>query len=509
MRYSLLFILLSLLGACTGTSSERGHVSADQLAKAQCGRCHVYPGPELLPKEQWKSVLPHMGLRLGIESVDINPFTRIKMEEIQRINNAGVFPNEPVIADSLWAKIEKFYLTNAPDSFDLPRRSYPESDGMFKTHFPQINIGGSPFISMVKFDSENRLFLADWAGHLMELNPDLSMRTFTNFPKPIVDIRILSAETLLALSIGDLYPNDRLTGAVAALNPSTFNSPQLLFAGLPRPVHFDVGDIDNDGLEDLLICNFGNYVGDLSWYKNTGAGYIPIVIKNVPGATRSFLNDFDNDGDLDIIALFAQGDEGISIFYNDGGRFREERVLRFHPLYGSNDMELLDFDRDGDLDIILSNGDNGDHSITLKPYHGIHIYLNNGNDNFEESYFFPMYGASKIRARDFDLDGDTDLIAASFFPKNDHGLEQSVIYLENKGELNFTPFQVNGADKGRWMVMDAGDYDQDGDVDVVIGSFTLTTEGIEKEKLAAWRESKNYIMVLENLTSDKPTEINQ
>ncbi|MCA6078916.1 FG-GAP repeat domain-containing protein [Fulvivirga sedimenti] len=500
MRETLLLLGLGLMISC-GNPPERRAVSAEQLAKAQCSTCHVYPGPELLPKKEWSNVLPHMGLRLGIEAADIDPFAQMKLDEIHRITYEGVFPEEPVITDSLWAKIENFFISNAPDSFDLPERNYPESTRIFKTTFPEISIGGSPFISMTKFDKNGILYLADWSGHLIQLNSSLEINQFTNFPRPVVDINTISDETLLALSIGDLYPNDRTIGAVARTNPSTLSTPELLFSDLPRPVHFDVGDIDNDGLEDLLICNFGNYVGDLSWYKNAGTGYEAQLIKNAPGATRSFLLDLDNDQDLDIIALFAQGDEGISLFYNEGGVFEEKRILRFHPLFGSNDIEILDMDGDNDLDIVLSNGDNGDHSITLKPYHGIHIYLNDGAFNFSETYFFPMYGASKVRASDFDQDGDMDLIAASFFPENGEGLKRSIIYLDNTGDFNFEPYRIAGADKGRWMVMDSGDFDQDGDTDVVIGSFTLTNEGIDKEVLTEWRKSKNYIMVLENQTA--------
>ncbi len=90
------------------------------------------------------------------------------------------------------------------------------------------------------------------------------------------------------------------------------------------------------------------------------------------------------------MVLFAQADEGISIFYQEENGFQEKRVLRFPSIYGSNDFELLDFNGDGYKDIILSNGDNGDKSNVLKPYHGIRIFLNDGTYNFSEKYFFPF-----------------------------------------------------------------------------------------------------------------------
>ena len=493
---SILFIC-SMMG-CDRQVPVTHELTDERLAAAACGSCHVMPDPSLLPKEQWKNVLPHMGLRLGIETTAENPFENLNLEENQRLISANVFPDDQLIDDSLWVRINEYFISNAPDSMELPVRNIPERSSLFRPVFPKLNIGGAPFISMVKFDENEDLFLADRKGSLMLLDDSLKIDKFTSFPRPAVDIEYGRDGMVYVLSIGDIYPNDRLTGAVATFDLPSFSSPSLIFDELPRPVDFVSGDIDADGGEDLLVCNFGNYVGDLSYYRKSEDGYEQKLIKGAPGATRAFLTDVDNDTDLDVIALFAQGDEGISIFYNEVVKFREKRVLRFHPLYGSNDMELTDMDNDGDLDIVLSNGDNGDHSITLKPYHGVRIFLNDGNFNFKEAYFYPFYGSSKVRVGDFDGDGFKDIVAASFFAASGSGLNESIVVLINDGTMNFKPFSVEGADKGRWMVMDSGDYDKDGDEDVVLGSFTLAHEGIDPEVLRSWQESGNHILVLEN-----------
>ncbi len=499
MKY--IYVLLiggMVLFSCSGNEQEQKELTGKQLALSACSSCHAYPGPELLPQEQWKNVLPHMGLRLGIESAEHDPFPGFNMEETQRILSANVFPDEQVLDDSLWQKLEAYFLENAPDSLDTPLQEHPIQPGIFKPVLPELSIGGAPFISMVKFDELGSLNLADRSGNLLLINEDLQIEKHTFFPKPVIDVSVIDKEQAFVLSIGELYPNDKRTGAVGSFDRMSFSTPSLVLDNLPRPVQFARGDIDADGLEDLLICNFGNYVGDLSYYRNTGSGYEQRRIKSAPGATRAFLYDVDGDSDLDVIALFAQGDEGISIFYNEVVKFRERRILRFNPLYGSNDMVLQDMDGDGDLDIILSNGDNGDHSITLKPYHGIRIFLNDGEWNFTESNFHPLYGSSKVRVADFDMDGDMDIIAASYFPDSRNGLGQSIVLLINKGNLQFDPYSVEGADQGRWMVMDTGDFDKDGDVDVVLGSFTLAHEEIPAEILSGWQRSGKYILALEN-----------
>ena len=493
---------LLLISACNEKLTEsQKDIPVETLVQSQCGSCHIFPQPALLPKEQWKNVLPHMGLRLGIKSPEVDVLNKLKLDEANRINAAGIFPSDQLIPDSLWNKIENYYLSLAPDSFKISSVNYSNNQKTFESYFPKINLGGSPFISMTKFDKKQNLYLADWRGNLLQLDKKLKIKNHTNFPKPIIDVGFDKTGEFLALSIGELYPNDRLTGAVAQLDASNFSLPQLIFKNLPRPVQFEIADLDNDGLEDLVICNYGNYMGNLSWYRQIAEGqYEPKILKKTPGATKTYIEDLNEDGELDIITLFAQGDEGISVFYNTNGNFKEDRILRFHPLYGSNDFEFIDIDGDNDKDIILSNGDNGDHSITLKPYHGIRIFLNDGTNQFTEKYFFPMYGASKVRANDFDMDGDIDMVAVSFFPDNKNGLEQSIVYLENEGGFNFKPYKIAGASEGRWMVMDIGDFDGDTDADVVIGSFTLTNEGIDKEILEQWRKSQNYILVLENQT---------
>src|SRR5690606_23617896 len=114
--------------------------------------------------------------------------------------------------------------------------------------------------------------------------------------------------------------------------------------------------------------------------------------------------------------LYAQGLEGISVFLNKGkGKFKEEEILKFSPVYGSSWFELGDFNGDGLTDILYVNGDNADYSITLKNYHGIRIFENKGKNRFEQAWFFPLYGATKARAADFDGDGDLDIAAIAYY----------------------------------------------------------------------------------------------
>jgi len=499
-----LFLALFLTGlpyAC-GPETARSADPDERQVMAYCSSCHAYPEPALLSKDKWASVLPQMALRYGMPADGLNPYAGLRFEEVSRLKMAGIYPDKPQLPDSIWQAIEAFYLSRAPERVDIPERETQANRSPFSSRMQPLALQSNAFISMVKFDRKDRLFIANFNGEFMRLDPDLQIAEKVIFPRPIIDFNYRSGGDILALSIGDLYPNDGLYGGVASLSMPSFSDPKLLFSNLPRPVNMEAADLDQDGAEDLLICNFGNQLGHLAWYRNTGSGYEERIIIRAPGATRAQLYDLDGDGDQDLVALFAQGDEGISLFYNDRGTFSEQRVLRFHPLFGSSDFELLDFDRDGDMDIVLSNGDNADYSIMLKPYHGIRVFLNE-EGTFREDYFFPMHGASKVRARDFDQDGDIDIIAASFFPDTRRGLDQSIVYLENEGNGTFSASHFEHAHRGRWMVMDAGDMDEDGDLDVILGSFTLTTRDIDQTVLNHWRKSRGHILVLENNTVSK------
>src|SRR2546422_965134 len=182
------------------------------------------------------------------------------------------------------------------------------------------------------------------------------------------------------------------------------------------------------------------------------------------------------DGAPDIVALLAQADERIVLFENDGaGRFggRQRVLARFPPVYGSMYFTLADFNGDGKLDIVYVNGDNFDYSRVLKPYHGIRILENDGQNNFTERYFFPLYGAAHAVVADFDKDGDLDILATSNFADSRRHPERGILYLENLGHYRFRPYAFSIAAGSQWNVMATADLNRDGWPDVLIGAMRL------------------------------------
>ncbi|AKD54226.1 FG-GAP repeat domain-containing protein [Spirosoma radiotolerans] len=472
-----------------------------QLALRHCGSCHLFPAPELLDKTTWVTgVLPNMARRLGLKLPEQDTLKPLSPEEEKAIRKLTIYPKTAALSLSDWNKIVHYYEQTAPAE-PLPQKPHLTVTNALPLFRPKelvLSDKPVPQTTLLKYDNTTaQLYVGDAQNALYVLNSQLQLADTWWIDTPPTDIDFPKNAAPRLLTIGIFSPSDQQLGRLMTLERSAkpASSP-INIQNLPRPVQFASGDLNADGKDDVVICGFGNNAGKLFWYD----GFEPTkehVLKAFPGARKVEIADFNQDKKPDILVLMAQAREEVSIFYNQGnGRFKEKTVLRFPPVFGSSYFELVDFNKDGFQDILLANGDNWDYSAVNKNYHGVHIYLNDKKDNFREAWFYPIYGASKAIARDFDQDGDVDIAVTSFYT-NLAQPEQGFLYLVNEGQLTFKPFSTPEAANGKWLTMEAADIDQDGDLDIVLGSY-FHTVGEMTQLLFKGITSFPQLLVLEN-----------
>jgi|GEM_PF-1847164 len=105
-------------------------------------------------------------------------------------------------------------------------------------------------------------------------------------------------------------------------------------------------------------------------------------------------------------------------------------------------------------------------------------------------------GAYDAEVADFDGDGDVDIAAIAFFPDFGQSKGRFVLLKQEKGR-KMAACTFAQAEQGRWMVLDKGDPDHDGDMDLLLGAMTFEVAG-RPEFVAKWKELGIPFIVLEN-----------
>jgi len=247
-----------------------------------------------------------------------------------------------------------------------------------------------------------------------------------------------------------------------------------------------VGDLNNDGREDYIVGGAIAQAAEIYIQKVNGSFQkvnVPIFEKDkfYEDLGIQFL-DADNDGDLDIYIAsggneFNEGSQGYEDrFYENKGNLVFERNISAIPDTRISGLEVSvnDFDQDGDLDLFVG----GRLSPKKYPYPSSSRILENrstsGSIQFVDVTEEKNPALTNIglvtTSKWVDLDGDSweDLVVAGewmsirFFKNNEGKTFQEVtqeVYLPEQ--------------RGWWYDIEKGDFDNDGDMDLIVGNLGL------------------------------------
>lgn len=231
-------------------------------------------------------------------------------------------------------------------------------------------------------------------------------------------------------------------------------------------------DFNRDGNQDIAVCGKdANENPHTLVYAGNGKGdYRPVNIpaKGVYNGELAW-GDYNNDGFFDLFVTGQKADgNGYSALFRYNGNTFSEVGVAL-PQHKFSAADWGDYDNDGDPDVVL-NGEDGSGQIVLR------ILNNVGSDQFME-IVIPMPGTrtGSVDWGDYDHDGDLDLLITG---ETAGKMIISKVYRNDRNnqfaELDAGLTGVYLSDAG-W-----GDYDNDGDLDLFLAGLSDNFKPVSK-----------------------------
>ncbi|WP_445474591.1 FG-GAP-like repeat-containing protein [Methanococcoides methylutens] len=353
---------------------------------------------------------------------------------------------------------------------DLPVDNHTVNPGETFTINATVTVSGSQWdrvgnvSALARYGSttaDTAIIKTDWASPFFIL--DESMSGEASFAEPVnISTTVGEINSVYATDIDGDNDIDVLT---ASLDDNKLiwyeNSGGQIFTphSLPSTDNSSTSvhavDLDSDGDMDVLGASRDD--DRISWYRNDGnASFTELTISTNSDGPRSLDSiDMDGDGDIDVLSS-SQNDAKVAWYENDGNESFTEHVISTSCIQGAV-VTATDLDGDGDVDVLAT-------AHTPAPPQKINWYENDGNESFTEHTLAGVFSKS-LFTTDVDGDGDIDVLGTDWKKFQWH---------ENDGNQTFTTHDLP-KDLAISDDVKAADFDNDGDVDLLVSATFATT----------------------------------
>ncbi len=298
-----------------------------------------------------------------------------------------------------------------------------------------------------------------------ELNQKSLIRCFIRYHRKLT----LSARTMKLLTSMNLFLFlFTVMNVTAVSGEATFADPITVYSGPTTTVQW--GDINEDGIEDLLIIEGGRHSGGinsriLAWFEGPDWTQHDIAPTIGPFTGDSDLVDVDGDGDLDVVVAVdshsGQSSMDAVYWYENTGNYNQDwpqHVIEMDVpnAFHIGDLETGDVDGDGKLDVVVR------HLSTFR----FVVYFQNSADNWEARRLDTRHREG-LAVADLDQNGRADIIGNGyilFAPLDARNGE----WIEKAFEVDYYSASQSGLNNSTKAAI--YDMDNDGKDDIIISS---------------------------------------
>jgi hypothetical protein len=242
----------------------------------------------------------------------------------------------------------------------------------------------------------------------------------------------------------------------------TFANQTIFSTGASRPVSIAVGDLNNDHWLDIVVTNNGtNNIAIFFGYENGSFGN-QITYSTSYDSLPYFVvvADFNHDHYLDI-AVANYGTDNVGVFLGYGnGSFTTQTTYSTSLRSSPYSIAVNDFNNDGQLDIVVANS--GTNNVG--------ILLGNGNGTFLSQTTYSISPGSRpqsIIIGDFNQDNQLDIAVSNYATSN-----ISILIGYDNGSFATPTMHSTGINSGP-LGMGVGDFNNDNQSDIAVVNYDL------------------------------------